>query len=66
MSGFAGVRPLVSARGIKDTKKLIRDDEVEFDPESGMISPAKPKKQQAQRPPSVARKTQLFRQVERE
>ncbi len=38
VSGFAGVRPLVSAQGIKDTKKLIRDDEVEFDAESGMIS----------------------------
>jgi len=38
VSGFAGVRPLVSAPGIKDTKKLIRDDEVEFDTESGMIS----------------------------
>lgn len=38
VSGYAGVRPLVSAEGIKDTKKLIRDDEVEFDAESGMIS----------------------------
>jgi glycerol-3-phosphate dehydrogenase len=38
VSGYAGVRPLVSAQGIKDTKKLIRDDEVEFDAESGMIS----------------------------
>jgi glycerol-3-phosphate dehydrogenase len=38
VSGFAGVRPLVSAQGVKDTKKLIRDDEVEFDAESGMIS----------------------------
>src|SRR5580698_7590085 len=38
VSGYAGVRPLVSAKGIKDTKKLIRDDEVEFDAESGMIS----------------------------
>ena len=38
VSGFAGVRPLVSAQGIKDTKKLIRDDEVEFDAESGMVS----------------------------
>ena len=38
VSGFAGVRPLVSASGIKDTKKLIRDDEVEFDAESGLIS----------------------------
>jgi glycerol-3-phosphate dehydrogenase len=38
VSGYAGVRPLVSAKGIKDTKKLIRDDEVEFDAESGMVS----------------------------
>src|SRR5580704_12251113 len=38
VSGYAGVRPLVSAPGVKDTKKLIRDDEVEFDAESGMIS----------------------------
>jgi glycerol-3-phosphate dehydrogenase len=38
VSGFAGVRPLVAAKGVKDTKKLIRDDEVEFDPESGLIS----------------------------
>ena len=38
VSGFAGVRPLVGAPGINDTKKLIRDDEVEFDAESGMIS----------------------------
>ena len=38
VSGYAGVRPLVAAPGVKDTKKLIRDDEVEFDAESGMIS----------------------------
>ena len=38
VSGFAGVRPLVSAEGVKETKKLIRDDEVEFDAKSGMIS----------------------------
>lgn len=38
VSGFAGVRPLVAAPGVKDTKKLIRDDEVEFDAASGMIS----------------------------
>jgi len=38
VSGFAGIRPLVSAQGTKDTKKLIRDDEVEFDAESGLIS----------------------------
>lgn len=38
VGGFAGIRPLVSAQGVKDTKKLIRDDEVEFDAESGLIS----------------------------
>ena len=38
VSGYAGVRPLVAAQGVKDTKKLIRDDEVEFDAESGLIS----------------------------
>jgi glycerol-3-phosphate dehydrogenase len=38
VSGYAGVRPLVSAQGVEDTKKLIRDDEVEFDAESGLIS----------------------------
>lgn len=38
LSAFAGVRPLVAAQGVKETKKLIRDDEVEFDAESGLIS----------------------------
>lgn len=38
VSGYAGVRPLVAAEGVKDTKKLIRDDEVEFDAESGLVS----------------------------
>ena len=38
VSGFAGVRPLVAAQGVSDTKKLIRDDEVEFDPQTGLIS----------------------------
>lgn len=38
VGGFAGVRPLVAAQGVADTKKLIRDDEVEFDPETGLIS----------------------------
>ena len=36
--GIAGVRPLVAAQGVTDTKKLIRDDEVEFDAVSGLIS----------------------------
>jgi len=38
VSGIAGVRPLVAAQGVTDTKKLIRDDEVEFDAASGLVS----------------------------
>jgi glycerol-3-phosphate dehydrogenase len=38
VSGYAGIRPLVAAAGVADTKKLIRDDEVEFDAASGLIS----------------------------
>jgi glycerol-3-phosphate dehydrogenase len=38
VSGFAGARPLVSAGGSRDTKKLARDHEVEVDAESGLIS----------------------------
>lgn len=38
VSGIAGVRPLVAAQGVTETKRLIRDDEVEFNPESGLIS----------------------------
>src|SRR5581483_510032 len=38
VSGFAGIRPLVAAPGVVDTKKLIRDDEVEFDLATGLIS----------------------------
>jgi glycerol-3-phosphate dehydrogenase len=38
VGGYAGVRPLVAAEGVTDTKKLIRDDEVEFDPASGLVS----------------------------
>ena len=37
VAGFAGARPLVS-RGEGDTKKLSRDDELEIDPRSGLIS----------------------------
>jgi glycerol-3-phosphate dehydrogenase len=37
-AGFAGARPLVSAAGSKDTKRLARDHEVEFDRASGLIS----------------------------
>jgi glycerol-3-phosphate dehydrogenase len=38
VSGFAGARPLVSAGGSRDTKKLARDHEVEVDTQSGLIS----------------------------
>ena len=38
VSAFAGIRPLVSAPGVEDTKSLIRDDEVEVDEASGLIS----------------------------
>lgn len=38
VSGIAGLRPLVAAQGVADTKNLIRSEEVEFDSESGLIS----------------------------
>jgi glycerol-3-phosphate dehydrogenase len=38
VSGFAGTRPLVSRGGKGDTKKLSRDDELEIDVGSGLIS----------------------------
>jgi glycerol-3-phosphate dehydrogenase len=38
VAGFAGARPLVSAAGSKDTKKLARDHEVEIDSPTGLIS----------------------------
>jgi len=38
MSGIAGVRPLVAEPGVTETKKLIRDDEVEFDVATGLVS----------------------------
>ncbi len=38
VSGFAGVRPLVKSKNALDTKKLIRDHEVEMEEESGLIS----------------------------
>jgi glycerol-3-phosphate dehydrogenase len=37
VGGFAGARPLVS-RGKGDTKRLSRDDEIEIDPQTGLIS----------------------------
>jgi len=37
VSGFAGARPLVGSDS-KDTKKLARDDVIEVDPVSGLIS----------------------------
>jgi glycerol-3-phosphate dehydrogenase len=39
VSGFAGARPLVSRGGSNgETKKLSRDDELEIDPQTGLIS----------------------------
>jgi len=38
VSGFAGARPLVGSDGSNDTKKLARDDVIEIDPASGLIS----------------------------
>jgi len=38
VSGFAGLRPLVSSGANGETKRLIRDHEVELDPASGLIS----------------------------
>lgn len=38
VSGLAGLRPLVAARGQTATSKLIRDHEVETDQASGLIS----------------------------
>jgi glycerol-3-phosphate dehydrogenase len=38
VSGFAGARPLVGSEGDGDTKKLARDDVIEVDLASGLIS----------------------------
>jgi glycerol-3-phosphate dehydrogenase len=38
VSGFAGARPLVGSESEGDTKKLARDDVIEVDPASGLIS----------------------------
>jgi len=38
VSGFAGARPLVGSDDAGDTKKLARDDVIEVDPLSGLIS----------------------------
>jgi glycerol-3-phosphate dehydrogenase len=38
VSGFAGARPLVGSEGEVDTKKLARDDVIEVDLASGLIS----------------------------
>ncbi len=38
VSAFAGVRPLVKSKDALDTKKLIRDHEVEMEHNSGLIS----------------------------
>lgn len=37
-SGFGGLRPLVTAAEKTTTKKLVRDHEIEHDPESGLLS----------------------------
>jgi glycerol-3-phosphate dehydrogenase len=38
VSGIAGARPLVSSGDARDTKRLARDDELEIDAKSGLIS----------------------------
>ena len=38
VSGFAGARPLVSANESQSTKQIARDDVIEIDPASGLIS----------------------------
>jgi glycerol-3-phosphate dehydrogenase len=38
VSGIAGARPLVRSEDAKETKKLARDDELEIDAKSGLIS----------------------------
>ena len=38
VSGFAGARPLVSAGEGESTQKIARDDVIEVDPKSGLIS----------------------------
>jgi glycerol-3-phosphate dehydrogenase len=38
VSGYAGARPLVSSGESESTKKLARDDVIEVDPASGLIS----------------------------
>lgn len=38
VSGFAGARPLVESGHAGDTKELVRDDVIEVDPASGLIS----------------------------
>jgi len=38
VSATAGLRPLVKSRDSRDTKKMIRDYEIEIEPSSGLIS----------------------------
>jgi len=38
VAGFAGARPLVSSDATKSTKKIARDDVIEIEPTSGLIS----------------------------
>ena len=37
-AGFGGLRPLIAAKPGKSTKRLVRDHEVEHDPESNLLS----------------------------
>ena len=37
-SGFGGLRPLIASSGLKATKKLVRDHEVEYDEKSNLVS----------------------------
>ena len=37
-AGFAGIRPLIAASGKTATKRLLRDHEVEYDEQSGLLS----------------------------
>lgn len=37
-AGFGGLRPLIAAEAGKNTKNLVRDHEVEYDPASGLFS----------------------------
>ncbi len=38
VSAFAGLRPLVKSKSVRDTKRLVRDYEIETDLSSGLVS----------------------------